>query len=131
MPVFYIGRGVMLLSMFTATVGSLACHFCVDKLVNENAFRRRVVVYGAGRRAATLSKLRRRRDQDGFSLVGFISAAGDESGVVLPDKCITIRTSLLDLCHEHGVAEIVVAMDDRRSGFPFEAFLECRLGGIQ
>ena len=130
-PALYIGRGVMLLSLVSAVCGSLACHYLMRKLASENAFRRRILVYGAGRRAATLSKLRRQCDQGGFCLLGFVPAAGDETASVLKENRIEIRTSLRDLCHERGVAEIVVAMDDRRSGFPFEAFLECRLGGIQ
>jgi len=42
-----------------------------------------------------------------------------------------VTGSLLAYCEEHSVDEIVVAMDDRRRGFPMEQLLECRLEGVE
>jgi sugar transferase (PEP-CTERM system associated) len=55
---------------------------------------------------------------------------GDEPSAVSTERRIELRSSLLEHCRGHEVTEIVVAMDDSRAGFPFEAFLECRLAGI-
>jgi sugar transferase (PEP-CTERM system associated) len=41
------------------------------------------------------------------------------------------RRKLLAMCHHLGVDEIVVAMDDRRKGFPILELLECRLDGVE
>src|SRR5690606_25724570 len=37
---------------------------------------------------------------------------------------------LLEFVKKHRIDEIVVAMDDRRSGFPVKDLLECRLSGV-
>ncbi len=37
---------------------------------------------------------------------------------------------LRGLCERLGVSEVVVAMDDRRRGFPIRELLECRLAGV-
>ena len=46
--------------------------------IDEDAFKRRVLVYGAGQRAQSLLQLRRRSDQRGFMLVGYMPAPGEE-----------------------------------------------------
>src|SRR5258708_3483983 len=66
----------------------------------------------------------------GFTTGGFVPAVGDEPSAVSTERRIELRSSLLEHCRGHEVTEIVVAMDDGRAGFPFEAFLECRLAGI-
>src|SRR4029453_3769721 len=85
---------------------------------------------GAGRRAASLLDLRRRSDQRGFRLLGFIATEGHE--VSAPHQAPLGRPGdLYDVVVNNPIDEIVVAMDDRRRGFPMHEFLECRLAGIE
>jgi sugar transferase (PEP-CTERM system associated) len=100
--------------------------------VDENIFRRRTLIYGAGERAASIAELRRRADRRGFKVVGQISAPGDVDGqttgkhaMIQPDGM-----KLADLAKKFGAEEIVVAMDDRRGNLPVRELLECRLRGI-
>ena len=46
-------------------------------LLDDDAFKRRVLVYGAGQRAKNLMQLRRRADQRGFLVVGYMPAPGE------------------------------------------------------
>jgi sugar transferase (PEP-CTERM system associated) len=100
-------------------------------LVDEDAFKRRVLVYGAGLRAQSLIQLRRRADQRGFLVVGYMPAPGEDvlvdAGRVLSEKVDRLR----QLAHDLSVDEIVVAMDDRRREFPVRQLLDCRLNGIE
>jgi sugar transferase (PEP-CTERM system associated) len=50
---------------------------------------------------------------------------------VAPERLTPRPESLFDWAIEQDVDEIVVAMDDRRQGFPLHEFLECRLAGIE
>jgi sugar transferase (PEP-CTERM system associated) len=93
-------------------------------------FKRRVLVYGAGRRAGSIVRLRRRSDQRGFIVVGYVAAEGDDTSVLGSDDKL-IGGDLLQLCRKHQVDEIVVAMDDRRRRFPMDELLECRLEGLE
>ena len=99
--------------------------------IAEDAFKRRVLVYGAGLRAQSLLQLRRRSDQRGFLLVGYMPAPGEDVLVdpakVLPHSARELRR----LAKEHEVHEIVVAMDDRRREFPVRELLDCRLNGVE
>src|SRR6185437_202613 len=64
-----------------------------------------------------------------FSLVGFVPVPG-EPRTVETGRLLNPAEGLLALCKELDVVEVVVAMDDRRRGFPISELLQCRLAGI-
>ncbi len=107
-----------------------ALRLLAEKLVSEEVFRRRIVVYGCGQRAASIAALRRRADQRGFKLLGFVAADG-EPLVVPAERLLTSRKALPELARDLRADEIVVAMDDRRRSFPIADLLECRLDGVE
>lgn len=127
-PDRWIGRGVLALAVFVGIVFSGAIRLIFSRLVDQNLFKRRVLVYGAGSQAQLIALLRRRSDQRGFYIVGFVK--GSEEPQVPSDKLLKHKGSLLNLCREHEVDEIVVAMDDRRRDFPVQDLLDCRLADI-
>jgi sugar transferase (PEP-CTERM system associated) len=129
-PELFIGRGVMAITALIAASGALIAHFLFDRLCADDAFRRRVLVFGAGRRALPLRQLRRRADQRGFKIVGFVLCPGDicdDASVRLVDPGRHIQA----YCRANHIDEIVVAMDDRRIGFPVDQVLRCKMQGVQ
>jgi sugar transferase (PEP-CTERM system associated) len=100
------------------------------KSVDQDLFRRRVLFIGAGQRTTVLQKLRRRSDQRGFKLVGFVAVEGDDVWVP-EDRLIRSDDGLIEVAQRLDIDEIVVAMDDRRRAFPLEQLLVCRLNGIE
>jgi sugar transferase (PEP-CTERM system associated) len=129
LPSIAVGRGVLALMAGIAAVALTAVRLIFERVVEESIFKRRVLVYGAGKRAASLLALRRRSDQRGFQIVAFIAAEGDQ--VTAEAERLTARpTDLYRWAVKNQIDEVVVAMDDRRRGFPMHEFLECRLAGI-
>ena len=129
-PGVAMGWGV-LVGAGTLSFAGLAVVRCAFlRLVDDDIFKRRVLVWGAGARASNIAiRLRRRTDQRGFKILGYIPAPGDEIRIPA-DNLLHRENDLLRYVLRHRVEEIVVAMDDRRRGFP-EAFLrDCRLRGI-
>jgi sugar transferase (PEP-CTERM system associated) len=102
----------------------LAHFFC------EGFLRRRVLVYGAGTRAQTITNLRRRTDRFGFTVVGYLPVDG-EIRIVPGDRIIEPNGNLREQCERLKVDEIIVAMDDRRRSFPSSELLDCRVHGIE
>jgi sugar transferase (PEP-CTERM system associated) len=99
--------------------------------LDDDAFKRNVIVYGAGLRAQSLLQLRRRSDQRGFMIVGYMPAPGEN---ILVDEAKVLNhpaSELRRLAKETNVDEIVVAMDDRRREFPVRELLDCRLNGVE
>jgi len=128
-PDLWIGRGVLSLAALTAALIVLMLRLGFSHLMDETPFRRRVVVYGTGQRATAVSQLRRRADQRGFVLTGFVRPEGE--GLNVPEaRVLNPEGPLLRYCQRAAIDEIVVAMDDRRRAFPVRELLECRLAGI-
>jgi sugar transferase (PEP-CTERM system associated) len=130
-PDLEIGRGALMLAIAISFSAVVLVRTIWDTLVDEDLFKRRVLVYGAGRRAGSIARLRRRSDRRGFVTVGYLPAAGDAPSEIPDTDKIPRPSDLLGLCARSRVDEIVVAMDDRRQQFPMDQLLECRLEGVE
>jgi sugar transferase (PEP-CTERM system associated) len=128
-PKLYIGRGVMAYVAALAFGVVAVMRFVFMKVVDEELFKRRVLVFGCGWQAESISRLRRRSDQRGFLIVGYVAPPGDKC-LVPAERIVDPGTSLLDFARANHVDEVVIAMDDRRRAFPLGDLLECRMGGI-
>ena len=129
LPGLWIGRGVLLMATFAALAGLALSRVVFSKVVDESLFKRRVLVYGSARNALPISKLRRRSDRRGFTMVGFVQPEGEEC-TVPRELLLDVPETLSALCTRLDVDEVVVAMDDRRRNFPILDLLDCRLAGI-
>jgi len=130
LPVLQIARGVLGAAVLVSIALTAISRIAFERFADDNIFRRRVMVIGAGKRARSIAQLRRRSDLRAFHIVGFLAVDGD--GPVVPnDRLLTVDSSLADYCRRSAVDEIVVAMDDRRRSFPVHDLLECRVRGVE
>jgi sugar transferase (PEP-CTERM system associated) len=130
-PQLDVGRGVTLLTGAFSLLGLSVTRFVFMRTVDEDFFKRRVLVWGGGVRAQAIGqRLRRRSDQRGFRIVGYVRAPGD-GGEIAKGPLFRASTGLVRLALRSRIEEIVVAMDDRRRGFPAAELLECRLRGTR
>lgn len=107
----------------------LGLRYFFVRRVDENGFRHRTLIYGAGSRANAIADLRRKADRRGFKIVGSVPAPGDRlesesNGQLIRD------TPIDQLAMELDADEIVIAMDDRRGNLPEKELLNCKLRGI-
>ena len=130
LPVLRVDRSVLAATVIIAVAACFLVRVAFERIVDEDLFKRRVLVFGAGRRAQALLDLRRRSDTRGFKVVGFMTTEGDTVSAPA-DRLVLRPDDLFRWAVEHDVDEIVVAMDDRRQGFPMHELLECRLAGIE
>lgn len=128
-PNLWIGRGVLALAAVASASIVIILRLGFSRFVDETPFKRRVLVYGTGRSAAAISGLRRRADQRGFLLIGFVQPEAEAIDVP-EERVLTPNGDLLKLCKWLNIDEVVVAMDDRRRAFPIRELLDCRLAGI-
>lgn len=127
-PDLFFGRGVLILAVaisfvFITSVRTYLYFF------KPNIFKRRILVLGSGKRASALTELRRRVDQFGFVILGFVHMRG-ELDIVATEKIIKIDTPLVQYVSKYDVDEIVLAIDDRRKGLPMQELLDCKMHGI-
>ncbi|MEJ2523931.1 MAG: sugar transferase [Gammaproteobacteria bacterium] len=125
-----LGRATLALAMVVALVLVMVARILFVRLLGVERFTRRVVVMGAGHRAAELRSVRVRHDLRGFQVVGFLPTEGSSSAVP-PEWQIQLHdNSLQKFALDNHVDEVVVAMDDRRRGLPVQELLHCRLAGV-
>lgn len=135
--VMQLGRGTLALAAVTAFGLITVLRVPALQLMNREATRRRVLVLGTGRRAAKIaSRMRRRYDQRGCTIVGYrpldanVGEVADYGVRVLPSN-----EPLPQFCRNLQIHEVVVAIDDRRRrddgpGLPIDDLMECRMQGI-
>ncbi len=130
-PSLWLGRGILGLAALFAAVTALLIRGVFWRLVDKKTFNRRVLIYGVGHRTAAISRLQRRADPRGFEIVGFARPPGEK--IEVPgDQVLEIPSAgIRRICERYHVDEVVVAMEDRRCGFPAMGLLECRFAGIE
>ncbi|HXS72796.1 MAG TPA: TIGR03013 family XrtA/PEP-CTERM system glycosyltransferase [Rhodanobacteraceae bacterium] len=129
-PPAYIGRGVLGISLVVGFVAVAAFRVVFLNLIDANLFKRRVLVLGAGTRAAQIAqRMRRRSDCRGFRILGYVQM-GDEPVRIPANKLLRPHQPLLAWLQRMQIDEIVVGPDDRRCGLPMTELLECKQSGI-
>ncbi|HLZ99773.1 MAG TPA: TIGR03013 family XrtA/PEP-CTERM system glycosyltransferase [Steroidobacteraceae bacterium] len=130
-----MSRSLLALTTLLAFTASVITRAAMEKIGDDDRFKRRVLVYGSGQHAMSISRLRRRSDQRAFVIVGFVPPAGvpppGSAPSDLSDRLLPADEPLLSLCRRLNVDEIVLAMDDRRREFPVQELLECRMSGYE
>ena len=131
-PALYLGRGVFGLAIVIAffMVGTIRPLFFY--YVDRDVLKIRVLVLGAGEKAASImQRMRRRVDRRGFRIVGYVPLETDTGVAIEREKQVDLgNRSLLDIARESDVDEIVVAADERRNGIPLNDLLDCKLHGV-
>ncbi len=130
-PSLYLGRGVFGIAVVIAffMVGTIRPLFFY--YVDKDTLKLKVLVFGAGKRAASINKrLRRKVDRRGFRIAGYVIATTDEESDIDDRYRIQPSHSLLQYCVENNIDEIVVAPDEKRGAIPLSELLECKLHGL-
>jgi sugar transferase (PEP-CTERM system associated) len=97
-------------------------------LLGTSAFRRRVLVLGAGNRAARLREMAE-RPESGFAIVGYI---GMSEATPVIDEAIA-RSAIHNLTRfveNLGVSEVVLALEERRNALPLKDLLRIKTAGV-
>ncbi len=121
-------RSTLFYSMVLAILLLIAGRVALDALLGPQAFRRRLVVMGAGARAARLQALSL-RPESGFEIVGFI-AMGEGAAVV---RGATAREEIAELGEWIAglrAGEVVLALEERRNALPLKDLLRVKTTGI-
>jgi sugar transferase (PEP-CTERM system associated) len=100
----------------------------VGGILGAGAFRRRVLVLGAGRRAERLKRLSLRRDC-GFAIVGYVDMNEGQPCIA----SAVSRSAIEDLSRfvaELRASEVVLALEERRNALPLKDLLRIKTAGV-
>ncbi len=111
------------------SIGALVMNrLIVGAILGTSAFRRRVLVLGAGHRAQRLRELAE-KGESGFVIVGFVGM--NESNPVVEE--MIPRTAIHNLkrhVENLGVSEVVLALEERRNALPLKDLLRIKTAGV-
>ena len=127
-PAVTVWRSNLLYSMGIAAGLLIGLRILVGKMIGGQAFKRRVVVLGAGARAARLKALAQTPGA-GFVVVGYISMS--EPARIIPEAIA--RDAIYNLA-DHVVllnaSEVVLALEERRNALPLKDLLRIKTTGV-
>lgn len=121
-------RSNLFYAMFISLGLLFANRLFLGGLLGNAAFRRRVLVLGAGSRADRLRKLGD-RPEAGFAIVGYI---GMSEGPHIVEEAIN-RSAIHNLqrfVENLGVSEVVLALEERRNALPLKDLLRMKTAGV-
>ena len=121
-------RSTLLYAMGFTVLVLVADRLLLNSFLGSSAFRRRVMVLGAGDRAQRLRELGD-KPESGFAIVSYI-AMGEPERVV--EEAIP-REAIHDLgrfVENLGVSEVVLALQERRNSLPLNDLLRIKTKGV-
>lgn len=127
-PDTMLWRSVLLYAVIAALAMLGLNRLVMGKLLGSDPFRRRILVLGAGDRAARLEALARRRNC-GFEIAAFVAMG---SGDPVVEKAVP-RASIADLgqyVEQVRADEVVLAMQERRNALPLKDLLRVKTKGV-
>lgn len=121
-------RSNLFYAMFIAMAFLVLIRLLLGGLLGTSAFRRRVLVLGAGARADRLRKLGE-RPEAGFAIVGYI---GMSSAAPVVEEAIhrDAINNLTRYVENLGVSEVVLALEERRNALPLKDLLRIKTTGV-
>ncbi|RJF93477.1 TIGR03013 family XrtA/PEP-CTERM system glycosyltransferase [Sphingomonas cavernae] len=127
-PALSLWRSNLVYAMAFAAVLLLALRILLGKTLGGQAFRRRVVVLGAGARAERIKALSR-RPGSGFAVVGFVGM-NDGPQTILEAINRDAIYNLADHVVLLNASEVVLALEERRNALPLADLLRIKTTGV-
>ena len=127
-PAISFWRSNLLYSMLIACLLLVGVRALLGRLLGGETFKRRVVVLGAGSRAAQIAELAQQPGVN-FIAAGFIAmneATPAVAGAVARDAIPNLATHVTDL----GASEVVMALEERRNALPLADLLRVKTAGV-
>ena len=121
-------RSTLLYAMGLSIALLMLNRLVVGGILGANAFRRRVLVLGAGPRAARLKQLGE-RPESGFAIVGYVDMGEGQPRV---EQAIQ-RGAIEDLSRfvaDLAASEVVLALEERRNALPLKDLLRIKTAGV-
>ena len=127
-PTLSFWRSNLLYAMLLALAGLTAVRLMLGRTLDGEAFKRRVLILGAGPRAARVEQLAKRNGA-GFRIVGYV-AMNDGRRAVPQAVNRSKIANLSDHVVKLGATEVVLALEERRNALPLSDLLRIKTAGV-
>ena len=128
-PDVALWRSISLYAVIFSFVSVLVARWLFLRLVGWKSFRRRVLVLGAGVRAAKMERLALLPEAS-FLVTRFVRMTSNEP-CVQNWQAREDMPSAAEVVEADGVSEVVVAIEERRGALPLDDLLQVRMTGVR
>ncbi|MFZ5609454.1 MAG: TIGR03013 family XrtA/PEP-CTERM system glycosyltransferase [Pseudomonadota bacterium] len=129
-PDLKLWRSMAILAYALAALGIMAARLVFTRVADLSLFKWRVIVLGAGPRAARIGQLEKESASAGFRVIHYIRMHPNEQAVSdARDRSEIKRLSAL--VAQDNIDEIVLASEERRGTLPVAQLIECKLRGTR
>ena len=132
-PMVIIDRIIFFLSIFFLLLFVVTWRLIYISILNKGMFNENIVIIGSNRLAADILNEINTHLDCGYTVVAIIPDSIDESieykGANKAPLNIN-KTEFCDAVINMGVKKVVVALNDKRTFFPTEELLKCRVAGL-
>ncbi|MFA7160698.1 MAG: TIGR03013 family XrtA/PEP-CTERM system glycosyltransferase [Kiritimatiellia bacterium] len=131
-PDVYFGRGILGIVMLIAASGIFLTRIVFFRWSDLSLLNPQIMVLGVGAVAKECADLTgNHHGSHKFNIIGFVPMPNEEC-LVSPSSILPVSGSLTSMAKKYNVNEIIVAVQNRRSGsFPIQELLECKLNGVK
>ncbi|BAK66946.1 putative glycosyltransferase [Sphingobium sp. SYK-6] len=128
MPDYTLWRSNSLYAMILAFLFLLVLRILLGSILGSEAFKRRLVVLGAGKRADRIRQLEK-RPGSGFIVVGYIAMNDGEQ--VIPEAINRNAIyNMSDFVVRLAASEVILALEERRNSVPMSDLLRIKTTGV-
>jgi sugar transferase (PEP-CTERM system associated) len=127
-PGMTLWRSNSLYAMMFAFLFLITLRIVLGSMIGGEAFKRRLIVLGAGARADRIRQLEQRRGS-GFLVVGYIGM-NDGPQIVAEAINRTAIYNLADFVVKLGASEVVLALEERRNALPLQDLIRIKTTGV-
>ncbi|MGF7169028.1 sugar transferase (PEP-CTERM system associated) [Sphingobium xanthum] len=128
MPDYTLWRSNSLYAMVLAFLFLISLRILLGSMLGGEAFKRRLVVLGAGKRADRIRQLER-RSGSGFIVVGYI-AMNDGEQVIEEAINRNAIFNMSDFVVRLAASEVILALEERRNSVPMSDLLRIKTTGV-
>ncbi|MBT2185740.1 TIGR03013 family XrtA/PEP-CTERM system glycosyltransferase [Sphingobium nicotianae] len=128
MPDFTLWRSNSLYAMVLAFLFLITLRILLGSMLGGEAFKRRLVVLGAGKRADRIRQLEK-RSGSGYIVVGYIAMNDGEQ--LIPEAINRSAIyNMSDFVVRLAASEVILALEERRNSVPMSDLLRIKTTGV-
>jgi len=133
-PVCIIGRGIFIVSICFVVLFIVAWRIGYTHILSHGLFNRKIVLLGSGDLATNIAKEISENKDCGYQVAAVVNGMNNKDECVINAPVNICKNGYDDLCTNAkslNIDKIVVAIEERRTGFPIRQLLNCRVDGIE
>lgn len=133
-PMCIIGRGVFIVSVCFVIAFIVLWRVGYTHVLNHGLFDQKIILLGSGKLAENIAKEIRDSRDCGYRIAAVVKGKDRNEPIFTDASAKICKTAYDGLCEDAcglNIDKIVVAIEERRIGFPTGQLLQCRVNGIE